>query len=56
VSVFWTAGLSLLALLYGFACAVPYDAWVVAAGVQLEHRFDDVLDGLLFLGDFGEVA
>jgi hypothetical protein len=35
---------------------VPYDARVVTVGVQLEHRFDDVLDCLLLLDDFREVA
>jgi hypothetical protein len=35
---------------------VPHDAGVVAVGVQREHRFDDVLDGLLGLDDAGEVA
>jgi len=48
--------LGVLALLYGFARAVPDDTRVVAVGVQVEHRFDDVLDGLLLLDDFGEVA
>ena len=48
--------LRLLALLDGFPGAVPHDAGVVAVGMQLQHRFDDVLDGLLGLDDAGEIA
>jgi len=50
------AFLGVLALFYSFARAVPYDARVVAVRVEVEHRFDDVLDGLLLLDDFREVA
>src|ERR1700724_2984898 len=49
-------GSGLLALLDGFACAVPYDAGVVANGVQFHHRVDDALDALLGVDDAGEVA
>jgi hypothetical protein len=48
--------LGLFALLDGFPGAVPNDAGVVAVGVQLQHRFDDVLDGLFGVDDVGEVA
>src|SRR5438445_8556091 len=49
-------GSAALALLDRLPSAVPHHAGVVAIAVEVEHRRDDVLDGLLLVDDSREIS